>query len=133
MEAKVMIVAELLKECNIVLDVVEEYVLGYLRCTLGYLPDIDEMISDELYIDVFNSILADERPEDYISLSKTCVTMDMSDVLVLKEIAWNAINLVEARTRDVGEPFFKYANSHYEELVKLEELLSNKIQANLLD
>ena len=120
-----MIVAELLKECNIV--------LGYLRCTLGYLPDIDEMISDELYIDVFNSILADERPEDYISLSKTCVTMDMSDVLVLKEIAWNAINLVEVKTRDVGEPFFKYANSHYEELVKLEELLSNKIQANLLD
>ena len=128
-----MIVAELLKECNIVLDVVEEYVLGYLRCTLGYLPDIDEMISDELYIDVFNSILADERPEDYISLSKTCVTMDMSDVLVLKEIAWNAINLVEVKTRDVGEPFFKYANSHYEELVKLEERLSNKIQANLLD
>ena len=128
-----MIVAELLKECNIVLDVVEEYVLGYLRCTHGYLPDIDEMISDELYIDVFNSILADERPEDYISLSKTCVTMDMSDVLVLKEIAWNAINLVEVKTRDVGEPFFKYANSHYEELVKLEELLSNKIQANLLD
>ena len=128
-----MIVAELLKECNIVLDVVEEYVLGYLRCTLGYLPDIDEMISDELYIDVFNSILADERPEDYISLRKTCVTMDMSDVLVLKEIAWNAINLVEVKTRDVGEPFFKYANSHYEELVKLEELLSNKIQANLLD
>ena len=125
-----MIVAELLKECNTVLDVVEEYVLGYLRCTLGYLPDIDEMISDELYVEVFNSILADERPEDYISLSKTCVTMDM---LVLKEIAWNAINLVEARTRDVGEPFFKYANSHYEELVKLEELLSNKIQANLLD
>jgi len=133
MEAKVMIVAELLKECNTVLDVVEEYVLGYLRCTLGYLPDIDEMISDELYIDVFNSILADERPEDYISLSKTCVTMDMSDVLVLKEIAWNAINLVEVKTRDIGEPFFKYANSHYEELVKLEELLSNKIQANLLD
>ena len=128
-----MIVAELLKECNTVLDVVEEYVLGYLRCTLGYLPDIDEMISDELYVEVFNSILADERPEDYISLSKTCVTMDMSDVLVLKEIAWNAINLVEAGTRDVGEPFFKYANSHYEELVKLEELLSNKIQANLLD
>lgn len=133
MEAKVMIVAELLKECNIVLDVVEEYVLGYLRCTLGYLPDIDEMISDELYIDVFNSILADERPEDYISLRKTCVTMDMSDALILKEIAWNAINLVEVKTRDVGEPFFKYANSHYEELVKLEELLSNKIQANLLD
>ena len=133
MEAKVMIVAELLKECNTVLDVVEEYVLGYLRCTLGYLPDIDEMISDELYVEVFNSILADERPEDYISLRKTCVTMDMSDALILKEIAWNAINLVEARTRDVGEPFFKYANSHYEELVKLEELLSNKIQANLLD
>ena len=126
-----MIVAELLKECNIVLDVVEEYVLGYLRCTLGYLPDIDEMISDELYVEVFNSILADERPEDYISLRKTCVTMDMSDVLVLKEIAWNAINLVEVKTRDVGEPFFKYANSHYEELVKLEELLSNKIQENL--
>ena len=133
MEAKVMIVAELLKECNIVLDVVEEYVLGYLRCTLGYLPDIDEMISDELYIDVFNSILADERPEDYISLRKTCVTMDMSDALILKEIAWNAINLVEVKTRDIGEPFFRYANSHYEELVKLEELLSNKIQANLLD
>ena len=131
MEAKVMIVAELLKECNTVLDVVEEYVLGYLRCTLGYLPDIDEMISDELYVEVFNSILADERPEDYISLRKTCVTMDMSDALILKEIAWNAINLVEARTRDVGEPFFKYANSHYEELVKLEELLSNKIQENL--
>ena len=71
MEAKVMIVAELLKECNTVLDVVEEYVLGYLRCTLGYLPDIDEMISDELYVEVFNSILADERPEDYISLRKT--------------------------------------------------------------
>lgn len=128
-----MIVAELLKECNIVLDVVEEYVLGYLRYTLGYLPDIDEMISDELYVEVFNSILADERPEDYISLRKTCVTMDMSDALILKEIAWNAINLVEVKTRDVGEPFFKYANSHYEELVKLEELLSNKIQANLLD
>ena len=126
-----MIVAELLKECNIVLDVVEEYVLGYLRCTLGYLPDIDEMISDELYVEVFNSILADERPEDYISLRKTCVTMDMSDVLVLKEIAWNAINLVEVKTRDIGEPFFRYANSHYEELVKLEELLSNKIQENL--
>ena len=128
-----MIVAELLKECNIVLDVVEEYVLGYLRCTLGYLPDIDEIVSDELYVEVFNSILADELPEDYISLRKTCVTMDMSDALILKEIAWNAINLVEARTRDIGEPFFKYANSHYEELVKLEELLSNKIQANLLD
>lgn len=131
MEAKVMIVAELLKECNIVLDVVEEYVLGYLRCTLGYLPDIDEMISDELYVEVFNSILADERPEDYISLRKTCVTMDMSDALILKEIAWNAINLVEVKTRDIGEPFFRYANSHYEELVKLEELLSNKIQENL--
>ena len=100
-----MIVAELLKECNTVLDVVEEYVLGYLRCTLGYLPDIDEMIS--------------------------CVTMDMSDALILKEIAWNAINLVEVKTRDIGEPFFRYANSHYEELVKLEELLSNKIQESL--
>ena len=131
MEAKVMIVAELLKECNTVLDVVEEYVLGYLRCTLGYLPDIDEMISDELYVEVFNSILADERPEDYISLRKTCVTMDMSDALILKEIAWNAINLVEVKTRDIGELFFRYANSHYEELVKLEELLSNKIQENL--
>ena len=54
MEVKVMIVAELIKECNTVLDVVEEYVLGYLRCTLGYLPDIDEMISDELYVEVFN-------------------------------------------------------------------------------
>ena len=30
MEAKVMIVAELLKECNTVLDVVEEYVLGII-------------------------------------------------------------------------------------------------------
>ena len=126
-----MIVAELLKECNTVLDVVEEYVLGYLRCTLGYLPDIDETISDELYADVFNSILADERLEDYASLSKTCVTMDMSDALILKEIAWNAINLVEVKTRDIGEPFFRYANSHYEELVKLEELLSNKIQESL--
>ena len=26
--------------------------------------------------------------------------MDMSDALILKEIAWNAINLVEVKTRD---------------------------------
>ena len=128
-----MTVAELLKECNTVLDVVEEYVLGYLRCTLGYLPDIDEMISDELYVEVFNSILADECPEDYVSLSKTCVIMDMSEMVLLEEVIMGIIDSIENQSRNVSKSFFKYMNCHYEELVKLEELLSNKIQANLLD
>lgn len=128
-----MIVAELLKECNTVLDVVEEYVLGYLRCTLGYLPDIDETISDELYADVFNSILADERLEDYASLSKTCVIMDMSDMVLLGEVIMGIIDSIENQSRNVSKSFFKYMNCRYGELVELEELLDNKIQANLLD